>query len=252
MTSPSPLAAAAARRVHVIDYHPTHLNYSLSREAGFAPEHPGDPAGDHTPAVGVHQVLSHSPGGGTLLWHEVPLSAWTATRAEFAAAPEQVRREALAVGPCARGGRWGTHLGATLAVVTADGRTVLRSRRGKHAEADRYDSLVAGTMLLDQLTVTTDAYLWALLAEAGVEREWVSGFHPTHLAMRTADFGLWIGGWVRLEVSADEVAAAAPFETVSVELDAEPDVAMTDWGAFDLQVAREHSAGFCALPVPTP
>ncbi len=235
----------------MLDYHPTHLNYSLSREAAFDPAHPVEPGGDTAPAVGVHQVLSIRPGGGVLLWHEVPLSAWTGTRAEFAAQPEQVRRQALSAGPCARGGRWGTHLGATMAVVTSDGRTVLRSRRGKYAEADRYDSLVAGTMLVEHLTVTTDQYLWALAAQAGIDREHVEVFAPTHLAMRTADFGLWIGGWVRVDLTAQQVAAAAPFETVTFELGQDPDVPMTDWGAFDLAAAREHAADVCALPVPT-
>lgn len=232
--------------VHVLDYHPDFLEYELHAVDYDGPAHPDDATGSPDRAVGVHSTLSMGPGRGALLWHECTLSNWTATRSAFAAEPATVRDRAVRVGPSWAGGKWGTHLGATMAVVTADDHTVLRSRAGKYAEEHLYDSLVAGTMLMADYTPTVSVYLRKLTAAAGIHPGTVSEFHPTHLAMRTADFGLWVGGWLRTDLTAAEVAAAAPFDTLAVPLEDEPTVPLTDWGSYDLDALRCHAAGHLA------
>jgi hypothetical protein len=243
MTTPPGLPAT------VLAYHPTHLRFTFHHHPEGATNHPHDPNGQPTPVVGVHQVILPAPWEfhpdpvtGQLHWHEATLAAWTGTRLEFAKADPATQREALAVGVTFNGGRWGTHYGATLAARTADGHTVLRSRAGKYAEDHLYDSLIAGTMRMTDLTDTTDDYFTTLIDEANLS-DGVLAVHPTHLALRAADFGLWLGGWVDLSYTAAEVAERVPFPVTAVPLDADPAVTITDWGQVDLHALRTHLAG---------
>lgn len=239
----------------ILDHHPVHLKYALRHDTTFRGEHPLDPQGSEAEVVGVHAMFraAETPlteagvTHGELWWHGCELRHWTGTRAEFAAADLDVRTRALRVGPAYNSGRWGTHLGATLTVVTADEQFVFRSRTGKYAEAHLYDSLAAGTMHTADLTPTTDEYLWTLLRQVGFSDEDITEFHPTHLAMRGSDFGLWIGGWARTRLTAEQVREVAPFETVAVALDADIPVPLTEWGQVDLDAARLHMQGLMAF-----
>ena len=243
-------------KASLVGYHPTNLCYQLVYDKHFTGEHPLDPSGSDEAVVGVHNIISTLPWeanpdgdfSGELLYHEVPLSAWTGTRAEFAAASEPVKHTALAVGPGYNQGRWGTHMGATMSVLTVDGYTVLRSREGKYAEQHLYDSILAGTMKMvdvpDYEQPNTLDYLRSLLFETNLSfsRD-VDQFHPTHLAMRTTDFGLWLGGWFRVGLTADQVAREVPFDTLVVRPDEVNGVPLTDWAEFDLSAMRTHMAG---------
>lgn len=241
-------------------YHPHGLHYTLREDTTFTTPHPQTVGGDTTPVVGVHDILTvtswetnPNPGVsmGTLMWHEVPLAAWTGTRSEFATQPDDVKTRALSVGPNFQKGRWGTHLGATMTVVTTDEKIVLRSREGRYAEDHLYDSLAAGTLRVQDLPnvhITTD-YLRHLLAATNVslERD-VKDFVPTHLTARPSDFGLWIGGYVTVYSTAEEVMESAPFPTVAVSLsDVEQatglGVPLTEWAVFDVYAAFIHYSG---------
>ena len=250
----APLAPA------VLDYHPEHLRYTLMRDESVRTEHPRDLDGDPAPAVGVHAVhrLSETalrePGEnhGVLMWHECALADWTGTRADFSAASRAERARALAVGPAYANSRWGTHLGATMAVVTADDQVVFRSRAGKYAEAHAYDSLAAGTMLLSTFHADTDSYLHHLLAKVGLTRDLLAEFHPTHLAMRGSDFGLWVGGWVRTTLDRRDTERRARdtgISTLSVPLDEAVDFPVTEWGRVDHAAALAHASGRIAFPI---
>jgi hypothetical protein len=242
--------------VRLLDYHPENLCYKLVKDTAFTGVHLDDPAGAETPVVGVHGFYNltdweHNIDGrtqGALLWHTAKLSNWTATRAEFANAEPGIREEALMVGPAYSNGRWGTHFGATLTAITADNKVVLRSRAGKYAEDHLYDSLMAGTMLMsdyqDTVEPLTIDYLRKLMYDANIsfDRD-VVDYHPTHLAMRTADFGLWLGGWVRLALTVEQVKSVVPFDIVSTDLENSDRLPLTDWGNFDLYAMREHLEG---------
>lgn len=241
--------------VRLLGYHPKNLCYRLIEDSHFNTAHPDEP-GDSTPAVGVHRIAEmigweqnmKGEVAGGLLWHPVTLSQWTATRAEFSSLPEADRWHHSLVGPAARKGRWATHLGATLAVLTSDGKTVLRSREGKYAETHLYDSLIAGTMLTEHIKGKEDPltidYLRHLLYEANIslDRD-VEDLHPTHLAVRVSDSGLWLGGWIRVGLTASQVSELVPFRTLTVELDSTARIPMTDWGRFDLEAMRTHLDG---------
>lgn len=238
----------------VIGYNPNGLHYRLIREEGARYRHPKDPAGLSTPVVGVHKVLSTGPwesnlsgiDAGALYWHEVPLSAWTGTRRDFANATTEEQKQAMSVGPAFADAKWETHLGATLTAISRDGKAIVRSRSGKYAEESLWDSLIAGTMsVADSVGLqSTSEYFRALLAQANISMQRdVLAICPTHLAIRPDDFGLWLGGFVLLAIDADDIARQAPFATCSFDLNDESPVPLTSWGDFDLNAARVHRNG---------
>lgn len=242
-----------ATSVHLLGYHPTNLCYRLVPDAAFKGEHPrGGRHVAHEKATGVHGIWplvdwEHNLTGttsGVLMCHDITTGERHAARAEFAALPEATRRRHAQVGPAGMRGRWAVGLGLSLAAVTVDGYVVVRPV----LQTGRCGSLVRGTLEPEDLRADGEALTISVLrrllyhANVSLSRD-VVDLHPTHLAMSAVDGRLWLGGWMSLALTVDQVPRVLGYPTVAFPIEQAATVALTDSALYDLGAMRVHRSG---------
>lgn len=199
-----------------------------------------------TQALAVRRWHLDTTGGETdltLELDEVPLSHWIASRTVFARLPLERRlthtRDAvLGVDPL-----FGTHLGYTATVVTADGYLAVVRRTAKLLADGLLDSAIGDTALAADCDEYGQLDVRSLIRNAGMR---YLGLAPDQLELRVAlmavrvdDSGLWVSGHARTDVDRAGLVAAI------VERSAHPDprrVVFVPWNKDATERARALGA----------
>lgn len=142
----------------------------------------------------------------------LPLSHWVASRTVFAGLTPDAKLEHTLRADRGFDPLFGTHLGYTATVVTADNQLVCIRRTGKLLADGMSDSAIGDTALLADLVdgrwSAHDALITAGRKFLGLHPEDFRSLTVALLGIRVDDSGLWVSGHAHLRLTADELLAA--------------------------------------------